>query len=92
MCIFFQGSTHKIFGFSIFEELFLRIFSLVRFKKFLKKMSEPLHIDVLVCFVELGTAQNDDFGGVEETMILVKIDDIYPEKKERHVATYIPQK
>jgi hypothetical protein len=39
-----------------------------------------------------GTAQNDDFGGVEETMILVKIDDIYPEKKERHVATYIPQK
>jgi hypothetical protein len=39
-----------------------------------------------------GTAQNDDFGGVEETMILVKIDDIYPEKKERHVATYTPQK
>lgn len=35
-----------------------------------------------------GTAQNNDFGGVEETMILVKIADIYPEKTERHVATY----
>jgi hypothetical protein len=39
-----------------------------------------------------GTAQNDDFGGVEETMILVKIADIYPEKKERHVSTYVPKK
>lgn len=39
-----------------------------------------------------GTAQNDDFGGVEETMILVKIADIYPEKTERHVATYQPKK
>lgn len=37
------------------------------------------------CF---GTAINPDFGGVEETMILVKIDDIYDEKKARHVDTY----
>jgi len=35
-----------------------------------------------------GTAMNPDFGGVEETMILVKIDDIYEEKKARHVDTY----
>jgi hypothetical protein len=37
------------------------------------------------CF---GTAINPDFGGVEETMILVKIADIYDEKKARHVDTY----
>lgn len=35
-----------------------------------------------------GTAINEHFGGVEETGILVKIADIYPTKKERHVATY----
>lgn len=36
-----------------------------------------------------GTAMNPDFGDVEETMILVKIEDIYDEKKARHVDTYI---
>lgn len=33
-----------------------------------------------------GTAVNPDFGGVEETGILVTIADIYPEKKERHIT------
>lgn len=32
-----------------------------------------------------GTCINDDFGGVEETGILIKIDDIYQDKKERHL-------
>lgn len=36
-----------------------------------------------------GTAMNPDFGDVEETMILVRIADIYDEKKARHVDTYI---
>jgi len=34
-----------------------------------------------------GTAVNNDFGNVEETAILVTIDDIYLEKKERHILT-----
>lgn len=33
-----------------------------------------------------GTAVNPDFGGVEETGILVAIADVYPEKKERHLV------
>ena len=33
-----------------------------------------------------GTAINPGFGNVEETGILVKMEDIYPEKKERHLA------
>ena len=33
-----------------------------------------------------GTAVNPGFGKVEETGILVKMEDIYPEKKERHLA------
>jgi hypothetical protein len=35
-----------------------------------------------------GTAWNADFGGVEETAILLTIDDIYEGKKERHINTY----
>jgi len=32
-----------------------------------------------------GTAINERFGNVEETAILITVDDIYPEKKERHI-------
>lgn len=39
-----------------------------------------------------GTAINPTFGDVEETGIMVCIDDIYDSKKERHVATYKPAK
>jgi hypothetical protein len=35
-----------------------------------------------------GTAFNDHFGHVEETGILVTVDDIYDIKKERHFVTY----
>lgn len=35
-----------------------------------------------------GTAMNDEFGEVEETGILITLDDIYPAKKERHMSTF----
>lgn len=35
-----------------------------------------------------GTAWNQEFGGVEETAILIKIEDIYESKKDRHINTY----
>jgi hypothetical protein len=35
-----------------------------------------------------GTALNKHFGNVEETGILVTVDDIYDIKKERHFVTY----
>ena len=35
-----------------------------------------------------GTAINDHFGEVEETGILVTLNDIFPEKKERHIDTF----
>lgn len=35
-----------------------------------------------------GTAQNDEFGSVEETGIMITIADIYESKKERHIASY----
>jgi len=35
-----------------------------------------------------GTAVNNHFGGVEETGILVTVEDIYNVKKERHLTSY----
>ncbi len=39
-----------------------------------------------------GTAINTHFGNVEETAILITLDDIYPAKKERHISTYLSKK
>ena len=36
-----------------------------------------------------GTAMNNNFGKVEETGILITIQDIYPEKKDRHIDSFI---
>lgn len=35
-----------------------------------------------------GTAINDEFGDVEETGMLITIEDIYPEKRARHIESY----
>jgi hypothetical protein len=39
-----------------------------------------------------GTAINPHFGGVEETGILVTIEDVYQSKKERHFNSYLAEK
>jgi len=39
-----------------------------------------------------GTAINETFGGVEESGIMITINDIFPTKKERHISTYIRNK
>ena len=36
-----------------------------------------------------GTAINDEFGDVEETGILITVKDIYEEKRNRHIVSYI---
>ncbi|MBR0072681.1 MAG: hemolysin, partial [Bacteroidales bacterium] len=38
--------------------------------------------------ISFGTAINEPFGKVDETGILVTLDDIYPEKKDRHLLSY----
>ncbi len=38
-----------------------------------------------------GTVMNPAFGEVEETAILITINDVYKQKVERHIASYIPQ-
>lgn len=39
-----------------------------------------------------GTAINEAFGEVEESGIMITIDEIFPAKKERHIETYIRNK
>jgi hypothetical protein len=41
--------------------------------------------------LSFGTAINPTFGGVEETGILVTIADIYKNKSDRHIETYIQE-
>lgn len=38
-----------------------------------------------------GTTENQSFGDVEETAILINIDDIYESKKERHINNFLLQ-
>ena len=38
--------------------------------------------------ISFGTAINEPFGNVDETGILVTLEDIYPEKKDRHLLSY----
>lgn len=40
----------------------------------------------------LGTAINDDFGGVEETGLIIRIADITAAKKTRHVESFTPHR
>ncbi|MBP3419446.1 MAG: GNAT family N-acetyltransferase [Marinifilaceae bacterium] len=38
-----------------------------------------------------GTSLNPFFGGVEESGILITIEDVYDEKKDRHISSYNPE-
>jgi hypothetical protein len=50
------------------------------------------YMNLSLTMKNFGTSLNDHFGAVEETGILVKIDDIYETKKERHVSSYLKEK
>lgn len=47
------------------------------------------YMNISNTMMTFGTALNDEFGGVEETVILMTIDDIYAEKKDRHLEGYV---
>ena len=36
-----------------------------------------------------GTAVNDEFGNVEETSILIAVDEILEDKRKRHIESYV---
>jgi hypothetical protein len=70
------------------------------YKVLLKKLKElespipPLiaaYMNLSSTMRSFGTAINNNFGEVEETGILISIKDIYPEKKNRHINSYLEQ-
>jgi hypothetical protein len=64
--------------------------ALVRFVRHFGEQVPPLvsaYMSLSATMKTFGTAINPHFGGVEETGILVCIEDIYPEKKARHLKT-----
>lgn len=46
------------------------------------------YMQLSASMLTFGTANNNEFGKVQETGILITIDDIYPEKKERHINLF----
>lgn len=65
-----------------------------RLKELVRKHGEnipPLvnsYMNISSTMKTFGTAANYEFGQVEETGILIKVNDIFPEKKDRHMLTY----
>jgi hypothetical protein len=83
-----------------FEEL-AKMFDAENYKenyKILSKKVRSLHENIpplINAYMNLspsmktfGTIINHEFGGVEETGILITVADLYPEKLQRHVSTY----
>ena len=80
---------------------FLGIFDNLSYKdgykvlnKYVRELGEnipPLintYMNLSPSMMTFGTALNDEFGEVEETGILITLEDIYPAKKERHLGTF----
>lgn len=51
-----------------------------------------IYMNLSATMKTFGTALNKSFGDVEETGILITIDDIYLSKKERHINSYLQKK
>lgn len=79
----------EIFTGSTFEENYRILVQTIR--KYHESVP-PLvnaYISLSPTMMTFGTAINHDFGDVEETGILIHIEDIYPRKKDRHLSTYM---
>lgn len=68
-----------------FSEAYKILNSFVREKKEFIPPLINIYMNLSPSMKTFGTALNSDFGNVEETAILVRIDDIFEDKKERHL-------
>jgi hypothetical protein len=78
-----------LFSASTFEENYKILIQAVRRKGEHVPPLVNAYMNLSPTMRTFGTAINHGFGDVEETGILIYIDDIYPRKKERHLKTYI---
>ena len=68
-----------------FSEAYKVLNSFVREKKEFIPPLINIYMNLSPTMKTFGTAVNSDFGNVEETAILVRINDIYEDKKQRHL-------
>ena len=80
-----QMSYTQLFSGEDFKEDFKILNSYLRERGEFVPPLVNIYMNLSPTMKTFGTAVNPDFGNVEETGILVTFDDIYDEKKERHV-------
>ena len=84
-----DADFEKIFTGTTYEENYKILVRTVRQKK---ENIPPLfnaYMNLSASMMIFGTAINDHFGGVEETGMLITIDDIYEKKKHRYFYSYL---
>lgn len=87
-----EEELEKVFTGDSFEENYRLLSHAVRQRK---ENIPPLfssYMSLSPTMRTFGTAFNEGFGGVEETGIMITIDDIYEAKSRRHVSTYKKKK
>ncbi|MBR6490358.1 MAG: GNAT family N-acetyltransferase [Muribaculaceae bacterium] len=80
--------TAKFFVRNNFKEDYLRLNNYIRSKNINIPPLISAYISLSPTMRMLGTAINHEFGDVEESGILIKIDEITDAKKDRHINTY----
>jgi hypothetical protein len=86
---FFDADFEKIFTGTTFEENYKLLVRTVREKK---ENIPPLfnaYMNLSASMMIFGTSVNDHFGGVEETGMMITIEDIYEKKKHRYFYSYL---
>ena len=84
-----DADFEKIFTGTTYEENYKTLVRAVRDKK---ENIPPLfnaYMNLSASMMIFGTSINDHFGGVEETGMLITIDDIYEKKKRRYFYSYL---
>jgi hypothetical protein len=80
-----QNNNLKLLENSDFKEAYKQLNGFVRERNEFIPPLINIYMNLSPSMKTFGTAMNSDFGNVEETGILVTINDIYEEKKDRHM-------
>ena len=84
-----ETDLESIFSGSTFEDNYKLLIKALRSRK---ENIPPLfnaYMNLSATMKVFGTAVNDEFGEVEETGMMITIDDVYEKKKKRYVHSYI---
>ena len=80
-----QKENLELLGDSDFKEAYKLLNTFIRERNEFIPPLINIYMNLSPTMKTFGTAVNSDFGNVEESGILVTINDIYDEKKERHM-------